>query len=269
MVLDAQRLPPFSAGGPIPPMVAFMGGRPGAGATMITANLAAALALQGHRVVAIDADPTEPRLASCLGVSAERGIANLVQGQHGIHELLKRGPLGVQILPGARRAEHEMIHLPSVMRQLAALGRHADIVLIDMGSDSRRGLVELWREYAEVVLVTTPDPQSVLDVYAALKSSLPSTRKHLVGLIVNKALSQTTAEETAKRLDRSSRRFLDVGIRSYGRIPIDPAASIASAAGAPLVLRNAASATSQALSRIAVDLAARWLETASPAAKAA
>lgn len=269
MVLDAQKLPAFSAGGPTPPIVALMGGRPGAGATTLTANLAAALAVQGNRVVAIDADPVEPRLADYLGVSKERGIANLIGGQHGIHELLKRGPLGVQVLPGAPRDEKQLIHFPSVMRQFAALGRHADIVLVDLGSGAHRGLIELWREYIEVVLVTTPDPQSVLDVYAALKASLPPTRKHLVGLIVNRALSQATAEEAAKRLDRSARRFLEVGIRSYGGMPVDPATSIASAAGAPLVLRHPIHASSQAISRIAADLAARWLESASPAARAA
>lgn len=270
MVLDAHKLPAFSAGGPTPPMVAFMGGRPGAGATTLTANLAAALAVQGHRVVAIDADPTAPQLAGYLGVSSERGIANLVKGQHGIHELLKRGPLGVQVLPGAQRDENELIHFPSVIRQFASLGRHADIVLVDMGSGSRRGLVELWREFMEIVLVTTADPQSVLDVYAALKGNLPVTRKHLVGLIVNRALSQETAEETGKRLDRSARRFLEVGVRNYGGVPIDPAASIASAAGAPLVLRHAAHAASQAVIRIAGELAARWLENApATSAKAA
>lgn len=269
MVLDAQKLPAFSPGGPIPPMVALMGGRPGAGATTLTANIAAALALQGHRVVAIDADPNEPKLATYLGVSAERGFATMVSGQHGIHELLKRGPLGIQVLPGARRGEKELIHFPSVMRQFASLGRHADIVLVDMGSSGRRGLVELWREYMEVVLVTTSDPQAILDGYAGLKANLPPTRKHLVGLIVNRALSQETADETAKRLDRSTRRFLEVGVRSYGGVPIDPAASLACAAGAPLVLRHTAHASSQAISRIATDIAARWLENVQVAAKAA
>jgi flagellar biosynthesis protein FlhG len=269
MVLDSQRLPAFSAGGPAPPMIAIMGGRPGAGATTLTANLAAALAVQGHRIVAIDADPSEPRLAQYLGVTAERGIHMLYAGQHGIHELLKRGPSGVQILPGSPRPAGEIIHYPSVLRQFISLGRHADMVLVDLGSDSRRGLIELWREYSEVVLVTTPDPQSLLDSYAALKANLPTTRKLLVGLAVNRALSPSLAEEICQRLDRSARNYLEVGIRSYGGIPIDPAASIASAAGAPLVLRRPTHPASQAIQRIAAELASRWLESAQQAPAAA
>jgi flagellar biosynthesis protein FlhG len=266
MVLDSQRLPAFNAGGPAPPMVAVLGGRPGVGATMLTANFAASLAGQGHRIVVIDADPIEPKLAQYLGVAAERGIQNLFAGQHGIHELLKRGPSGIQILPGTKRNPSEMIHFPSVMRQLVSLGRHADMVLIDLGSDAQRGMVELWREYSEVVMVTTPDPQSLLDTYSALKANLPSTRRHLVGLVVNRALSPEMSVEIGERLNRSARNFLDVGFRNYGGIPIDPAASIASAAGSPLVLRHAAHAASQAIGRIASELAARWLETSRSAA---
>lgn len=266
MVLDSHRLPAFQAGGPAPPMAAILGGRPGVGATTLTANLAAALAMQGHRVVVIDADPCSPRLASYLGVTADRGIGCLFSGQHGIHELLKRGPSGIQVLPGTRRDPREMVHFPTVMRQLVSLGRHADVVLLDLGSDADRGLVELWREYTEVILVTMPDPQSLLDSYAALKANLPSTRRHLVGLVTNRALSQEVADDVARRLDRSARSFLDVGIRSYGGVPIDPAASIASAAGAPLILRHPAHASSLAISRIAGEMASRWLEAPAPAA---
>jgi flagellar biosynthesis protein FlhG len=266
MVLDTHRLPAFSAGGPTPPLIALMGGRPGVGATTLTLNLAAALAVQGHRVVVIDADPAQPRLANYCGVSAERTIATLYAGQHGIHELLKRGPSGVQVLPGAVRPRSEIVHFPSVLRQFVSLGRHADIVLLDLGSDSHRSLVELWREYSEVIIVTTPDPQSILDSYAALKANLPSTRRHLVGLVVNRALSPEIAEEVAQRLDRSARSFLDVGFRNYGGVPIDPAASIACAAGSPLILRHPGQAASQAFQRIAAELAARWLETAQQAA---
>ncbi len=269
MVLDSHRLPAFSAPGPAPPMIAIMGGRPGVGATTLTTNLAACLAVQGHRVVVIDADPSEPRLAQYCGVTAERGIQTLYAGQHGIHELLKRGPSGVQVLPGSARPAGEIVHFPSVLRQFISLGRHADIVLLDLGSDARRGLVELWREFSEVVLVTTPDPQSLLDAYAALKANLPSTRKHLVGLVVNRAHSPTMVEEIGQRLDRSARNYLEVGVRSYGGIPIDPAASIASAAGAPLVLRRPTHPASQAIQRIAAELASRWLESAQQAPAAA
>ena len=239
------------------------------GATTLTTNLAACLAVQGHRVVVIDADPSEPRLAQYCGVTAERGIHTLYAGQNGIHELLKRGPSGVQVLPGSASAEGEIIHFPTVLRQFVSLGRHADIVLLDLGSHARRGLIELWREYSEVVLVTTPDPQSLLDGYAALKASLPSTRRHLVGLVVNRTPSPALIDEISQRLDRSARSYLEVGIRSYGGVPIDPAASLASAAGAPLVLRRPTHPASQAIQRIAAEIATRWLESAQQAPAAA
>lgn len=52
----------------------------GEGKTTVTANLAWALAASGHEVAVVDCDLRRPRVHELLGVSAERGVADVARG---------------------------------------------------------------------------------------------------------------------------------------------------------------------------------------------
>jgi flagellar biosynthesis protein FlhG len=53
-------------------VIPFGGGKGGVGKTFLVANLATALARQGHRVVAVDGDLEGANLHTCLGVQRPR-----------------------------------------------------------------------------------------------------------------------------------------------------------------------------------------------------
>ena len=83
------------------PLVVVAGGKGGVGATTIAVNLAVALARQGRRAVFVDAD-LDHGGNSRLAQHPERGsVLDVLAGRRSVHEVLERGPLGMQVLSGA------------------------------------------------------------------------------------------------------------------------------------------------------------------------
>ena len=253
--LAAGRATPADAGPP-PRLVVVSGGKPGCGTTTLAVNLAVALAGHGSRTVLVDADHTRADVAARCGVSGSIGIADVLLGRRNIHEVLERGPGGMQVVVGACTAEARTActerALVRVLRQIHSLGRHADLVLIDSGSGTSDAMLRFWQAAADVLLVTTPDPAPVMDTYATIKTLLSrSTTAGRLRLVVNHAPSVDVAEDVHHRVDRSCQRFLGLAIPLAGWLPHDPAAKAAAQRGQPPVLASPAAPLAAAIDRLA------------------
>lgn len=83
-----------------PRLLVITGAKGGVGATTMAVNLAVALADHGARVVLVDADPHCAGVASLCGVDEPHGLADVLTARRDIHEVLVRGPAGIQLAPG-------------------------------------------------------------------------------------------------------------------------------------------------------------------------
>ena len=121
------------------------------------------------------------------------------------------------------------------MRQLAALSRHTDLVVLDVPCREAepRGenlantpLLSFWQHADDLLLVTSGDDSAVMNSYALLKSCWSGTvvlpRLHVA---VNHARDQAEATDVHSRLDRSSRRFLQLPLALAGSLPTSPTAA--------------------------------------------
>ena len=213
--------------GPPPKLVVLCGGKGGVGVTTLGVNLAVALAHQAARVVLVDADLYRADVALLCGIEEVTSVADLLVGGHDIHEVLERGPAGVQVVPGVWAPERPTELGEGAQRrlltQLCLLGRHADVVIVDTGSGAGESLRRFWQAADEVLLVTTPDDVSVMDAYASIKSRLPAQNRPHLRLIVNRADSREQAADVHRRLNQSCRRFLETEIVLLGRVRDDGA----------------------------------------------
>jgi flagellar biosynthesis protein FlhG len=261
----------YQPAGPRPRLMVFTGGKGGVGVTTLTVNIAISLVDQGLRVVLVDADLYRADVATMCRLPERGHVGDILSARRDIHEVLERGPGGILVVPGVWAPDHEIPFSQHaqlrLVRQIQSLGRHADLVLIDVGSASVEAVQRFWHGGDEVVLVTTPDAVSVMDCYATLKSALAGgAAPEAVRLIVNQAETPAQAADVHRRIDQSAQRFLQRTVGALGSVPWDSAATRGAAGTQPVMLEAPASAAAKAIASIATTLAAARIANARSAA---
>jgi flagellar biosynthesis protein FlhG len=207
------------------------GGKASVGVTTLAIHLAQAMAQDAHRVVLVDADLQRADIAVQCSLTAALGIGDVLAGRKTIHEVLQLGPAGMHVLTGATSAE-----LPDgltersiqrLLRQMRALGPHADWLIVDAGHEPSEFTRRLWTAAERLLLVTSPDPAAVMDTYALIKTLLSKQpQRTSVSLVVNRSPDEATAADVHRRIDQSCRRFLGLSLEYAGGISTGPGAKI-------------------------------------------
>lgn len=243
--------------GPQPRLVVISGGKGGVGATTLSVQLSIALAEQGSRVVLVDADLRRADVALLCGLQEQRSVADVLTSRSDIHEVLVRGPSGVLVVPGlwapgstASFSETTQLRL---IKQLRLLGRHADIVLLDVGCGSPEVLRRFWQAANDIIMVTTPDSVSVMDCYATIKTVLAGEQTDSLRVIVNRAASAAVADDVHQRINQSCQRFLGVSITPFGHAP-EAEWHCATPGSRDITFKQAISITHPEIARIASTL---------------
>lgn len=241
-----------------PPLVVFAGSKGGVGATTTAVSLAVSLARQGRRAVLVDADFHQPDATSLCCVSERDTVADVLSGRRTVHEVLQRGPAGIQVLPGAWGACNVTPVSPLAQQRMLAelrrLGPHADVIVLDAGSSSNAVASRFWQAADLAVFITNSEPAAIMDCYAAIKVLVSSGYTNPIRTLVNKAASDEQAADVAQRIDAACQRFLGLSVTNLDAAPFDPAVSDAAQAERPFVLHAPVSPAAQAVEAIAHQL---------------
>jgi flagellar biosynthesis protein FlhG len=160
------------------------GGKGGVGKTFLAANLAAALARAGERVVAIDTDVEGANLHTWLGVASPRAsLADFVAGRvHDPLDLVVATSLPNLGLIAATHANHAAAQ-PEPSRREELLerlrGLPCDFVFVDCGAGAHVATLDYFLSGDECILVVHPEPTSLENAYAFLRAAF-YRRMHLV-----------------------------------------------------------------------------------------
>jgi len=237
--LVRQGTPPAPTTPSSPYLLVITGGKGGAGTTTIAVNLAVVLAGQGHRTALVDADRHGGDAAMLCRVEERYTLADVLEARRTVGEVLQPGPGGLWVLPAAwapesvceaSRAAHQRL-----IAELQGLGGRLDFVVVDAGNGLNRLVRRLWHVADMVLVVTTPEPASVMDAYASIKV-LTSRRSAVpVRTVVNRAPDRSAAREVHSRLAQACLRFLALYVSGAGYIRDDPQVAAAGRARRPLV----------------------------------
>ena len=107
---------------------------PGEGKTTTLANVAAALAYNGAKVLAIDADLRRPTLHQHFGLQKTPGLSDLIVGKSAASEAIQSTRIdGLQVLPCGYLPPNpaELLGSPMMKQVLEAVRSHYDWVLLD------------------------------------------------------------------------------------------------------------------------------------------
>lgn len=209
-----------------PRVIAIAGGRCGVGVTTLALNLSTALSERGLRVLLVDTDlhPSEEHtsLADYCQIVPTDTLADVLNFRRDIHEVVHSGPAGIQIVPGSPVAQPAVSStaLDRLLNQCRAMGRHADLVIFDVGSHVDTAMQQCWQQADELVMVTTPQPHAIMDAYTTLKSINSAPAQQPIYCTVNQVSTNPEESTTVfERLDRSCRRFLQFGMQALPAIP--------------------------------------------------
>ena len=159
-----------------PRLIAVGGGKGGVGKTMLAANVAAAMARAGQRVIAVDTDLEGANLHTALGVPTPRvSLAEFVARRElDLERLVIDTPVpGLRMIAGTQ--SHLGVAHPRHFRRVELLGKlrklAADWVLVDLGAGTHPSVLDYFLVGDDGILVLTPEPTSVENAYSFLRAA--------------------------------------------------------------------------------------------------
>src|SRR5258706_11996629 len=84
-------------------------GESGLGATTLSVHVAVGLARQGQRVILVDGDLASAAASKLCRASLSPSLTDVLAGRRSIHEVLQRGPAGIQVVAGSQAAEDQRL----------------------------------------------------------------------------------------------------------------------------------------------------------------
>jgi flagellar biosynthesis protein FlhG len=215
-------------------ITAVTSGKGGVGKTFVSANLAAALAERGQRVLVLDADLGLANLDVVLNISPKVTLHDVFTGAKTLDEaLIEVAPQFWVLLAGSGLVEYSRL-TPEVRDKLtetlAAVAPRFDHVLLDTGAGISDVVLYTVSLADEVLLVTTPEPTSMTDAYATIKVLAATQARRRIGLVVNQVTpgseGRTVRAQLQQVVDRYVNPTLDapLAIELWGEVPLDPAA---------------------------------------------
>lgn len=217
---------------PLDKVVAVTSGKGGVGKTFVSANLAAALARRGHRVLVLDADLGLANLDVVLNLYPKLTLHDVFTGTATLDEAILQAPGGFSVLlAGSGMVEYSRLTAEvrtEFLRVMNVLVPRYDIVLLDTGAGISDVVLFAVSLAAEVLMVATPEPTSLTDAYATIKVLAGQQQRERVRVLVNQAARPGSGEAITRQLQQVLDRFVvpqtgrPIRLVHMGDIPVDP-----------------------------------------------
>lgn len=214
-------------------ITAVTSGKGGVGKTFLSANLAAALAKQGERVLVLDADLGLANLDVVLNLFPKLTLHDVFTGRSTIEEAIIPAPGGYSVLlAGSGMVEYSRL-TPEVREQLQQVIRDVapryDRILLDTGAGISDVVLYTVSLADNVLVVATPEPTSLTDAYATIKVLAMTQSRRAVQLVINQVRKAGEGRAVRQQLQQVIDKYVSpnlsepVRLDLLGEIPLDPA----------------------------------------------
>ena len=210
-------------------VITVTSGKGGVGKTSVSVNLAITLSKMGKKVILLDADFGLANIEIILGVRPRYNLADLMFKGKEMKDIITYGPENIGFISGgsginemANLTKDQVSHL---IEKMCELDRIADVIIVDTGAGIGDAVLEFVAASSEVLLVATPEPTSITDAYALLKSlnrcSSYRPGKTTVKMIANQVREDKDAAELFGKIGVVVNKFLNIEVEFLGEIPYD------------------------------------------------
>jgi len=239
-------------------VIAITSGKGGVGKTNFTVNLGIVFSQMGLRVVIIDADLGLANVDVVMGKMSKYNLSDVINSNRDILEILEEGPNGIKFVSGGSGVQElvklDKTQLVDLLMKLGKLDEVADIILIDTGAGLSENVISFVHAAREVILITTPEPTSITDAYALIKTITHKDKSKNIKVVVNKADNAAEAFNILDKLNVVTQKFLGVKLHKLGYILNDTSVVKAVKLQQPFVISFTRSEASKNMSDIAMTL---------------
>ena len=218
---------------PHPHIMAVTSGKGGVGKTFVSANLAAALARAGQRVLVLDADLGLANLDVVLNLFPKITLHDVFTGKSSLPDAILPAPGGFHVLlAGSGMVEYSRM-TPEVRDQLQKVvdevAPRFDHVLLDTGAGISDVVLYTVSLAGEVLVVVTPEPTSLTDAYATIKVLANTQGRRKIKLLVNQTRKIGEGRAVRQQLQQVVDRYVNPQLDSpvllelLGEVPSDTA----------------------------------------------
>lgn len=237
-------------------MIAVASGKGGVGKTWFSITLCHALARMKKRVLLFDGDLGLANVDIQLGLTPERDLGNVVEGQITLREaVMSYADGGFDIIAG-RSGSGQLAVMPShsmaaLRIDLIALAKNYDYVLLDLGAGVERSVRQIAAPAAVTYVVATDEPTSLTDAYAFIKLARSANPEADLRIVVNMAASPNEGERTYDTIANATKTFLHYTPMLAGIIRRDAKVRATIRSQTPLLTRSPVCEAAQDVEAIA------------------
>ena len=212
-----------------PKVLAVTSGKGGVGKTSVAVNLAVACAKLGRKVTLVDFDLGLANVDVMMDLRPLHNLSHVVKGGMRLGDVTVESD-GIRVVPGASGLR-ELANLgrtacDNLIRSLQALEDDTELLIVDTGAGISETIVRVSASADEGLVLSTPEPTSVMDSYAAIKMISREPGHGRIRLVVNMAESRQEADRISKTIADVSRQFLSLNVDRLGFIPKDEHVSL-------------------------------------------
>jgi septum site-determining protein MinD len=223
-------------------IIVVTSGKGGVGKTTTTANLAAALAKEGYKVVAIDGDVGLRNLDVIMGLENRivYTLIDVVEGTCRLNQALIKDKRieNLYLIPTAQSRTKDSVSADQMLSLCEELRKEFDFVLIDSPAGIESGFHNSAIGADEAIVITTPEVSAVRDADRII-GLLESMEKAPIRLVINRIKPEMVSR--GEMLDVQD--VLDIlAVDILGIVPDDESIVTSANKGEPLTLGS----TSQA-----------------------
>ena len=243
-------------------VITVTSGKGGVGKSNVSVNLAIQMSRLGKRAVILDADFGLANIEVMLGMRPQYNLADMMFRGKDVKDIISTGPEGIGFISGGSGLR-EMTNLNkdqilSLVHTMYELDHYADVVIIDTGAGISDTVIELVAASSEVLLVATPEPTSITDAYALLKTLHRhdgfENGRSSIKMVGNRIQSYDEGKELYFKLNTVVNKFLGMEIEYLGAIPYDENLSKAVMQQQPVSLAYPDAPSARALLELAMVL---------------
>lgn len=210
-------------------VITVTSGKGGVGKSSVAINLAIQFRKQGKSVIIFDADFGLANIEVMFGAIPKYNLADMIFRGKGFKDIIVEGPEGIGFISGGsginglgNMNKDQVQYLVFKLKELESL---ADIIIIDTGAGISDSVLEFVVSSSEVLLVTTPEPTSITDAYALLKTlnaRVGFDRDYTeIKVITNRVSSYEEGKNLYNKLEVVVSKFLKINLKYLGIIPMD------------------------------------------------
>ncbi len=217
-------------------VITITSGKGGVGKTTATANLSASLAIEGKRVVAVDADIGLRNLDVVMGLENRivYDIVDVVEGRCRLRQALikdKRLP-ELYLMPAAQTRDKTAVNPEDMVSVCDQMREKFDFILIDSPAGIEQGFRNAIAPADEVFIITTPEVSAVRDADRII-GLIEAEDKGPAQLIINRL--KLDMVRRGDMLDTND--VIEIlAIELIGIVPEDEAIIVSTNKGVPAVL---------------------------------